>query len=47
MPVIYFHIFFYTNYFFTTAVTQTQNDVVKKMDEAITKYIEKAWKNGK
>ena len=35
------------NYFFTTAVAQTQNDVVKKMDEAITKYIEKAWGNGK
>ena len=35
------------NYFFTTAVAQTQNDVVKKMDEAITKYIEKAWVNGK
>lgn len=35
------------NYFFSNAITQTKEDVVSKMDETLSKYIQRAWENAK
>lgn len=34
------------NFFFNTAISQTKSSVIDKMDEAISKYIQRAWDNG-